>query len=205
MDELLTHREWILSSMRGPALGLRGLREQSFCRAAWADYFNPSTVPSGARFLSVEHLDSTGVAVSELVERISLALAVVLKDYIAETQPDGYEPRCAEGWQFSHDPDRVGRDFHVDSKHLGRFILTVTLEGDCTIEVEDVLSPTPRSAVWRVSQEQYEYYAIWGRSREEKFKARHRVVAGGCPRLSLTLRYGNTLLPCLKAHASNTA
>ena len=196
VDQLLEHRAWIsqvLNQSEGAsdheARLLRGSLlplEQSFCRAIWAPHFNKGRSIADTRFRTIDEHDCTEALVVGIIDKLSLSLASSL----SEARVAGFEPRCAEGFQFSYGG---GRGFHIDDGNLGRLILTVTLCGDGTIEVEDVDSPCPRShsrfPPWSRIQSQYDYYAIWGRSREKEYGVRHRVLAGSQPRLSLTLRY----------------
>ena len=130
--------------------------------------------------------DTVACTVASLVEQISLDISRDLSTAIV----DGFTPRCAEGWQFSFGGSR---GFHMDAPQLGRLILTITLSGDCVVEVEDSMATQPRlhrlHPPWKRNQSPMQYYAIWGRSREHIYSNRHRVIAGTQSRLSLTLRF----------------
>jgi len=179
---ILEHRAWIVDAMGGEALGLGGLREQSFCQSAWRDHFNPGG-PSDANFRTVDVKDAADVCVAGLVSQLSFELT---RDSVfAAARADGLDMRPAEGWQFSLGG---GRAWHPDAEHLGGFILTVTLEGDCEIEVQDCAAKCAFTATpWRPRRQVAgSYYAIWGPSLKP---IKHRVLPGAQARLSLTMRF----------------
>ena len=198
INQLLEHRAWILSAMNcnDSVTSTRELRalgsdirpaECSFCRPGAIQHFNAGgTAAEVARFEAVNSSDTIACTVASLVEQLSLDISRDLSTAIA----DGFKPRCAEGWQFSFGGSR---GFHMDAPHLGRLILTITLSGDCAVEVEDSMAPQPKlhrlHPPWHRQQSPTQYYAIWGRSREHIYSNRHRVIAGTQPRLSLTLRF----------------
>lgn len=185
--DLLKHRQWIIDSLGDPAPGLGGdLCEQSFCHPQWLPNFN-HYVGNAKRFRGVDPQDGVSVAVADLVDRLSLSLAASLGSAIE----DGFEVRAAEGWQFSFGGKRGP---HPDKGHLGDLILTVTLDGDCSVSVGDALVSYGESErdPWTIQQDAGAYYSIWGDSR---WFVRHWVDAGSAPRLSLTLRFGPRSLP----------
>ena len=100
--------------------------------------------------------------------------------------------RPPEGWQVSLGGMRPG---HIDPSHLGHLILTVTLEGDCVIGVQRQRGEPapPGDGRWdKQVQRQFDYYAIWGDS-IEPHKIKHRVDAGHQQRLSITMRFVNSI------------
>ena len=199
VEELLQHREWIMDALQAP---LYGLRERSYCRRDWASQFHKSAA-SSAPFIVVANEDEaeckrdtngdktpTECKVAKIVEQLGSSVACQLRNAVA----DGFQPRIPQGWQFTFGGARA---WHTDLAHLGDLILTITLEGDCHVQVEDprlqVEDPRKRSArarrvaSWRVSQHQGDFYAIWGPSRVEPNE--HCVEAGTQTRLSITLRF----------------
>ena len=158
--------------------------EQSFCQDFAYDHFNKSSHVSGSDFRKVDTKDPSDVAVAALVEQLSAGLA--RSSHLRGVRRDGFTVRSTAGWQFSFGGRR---GWHVDLPHLGSVIVTITLEGDCTIEVDDCLVEDPQhEEPWRPQpQTPGCFYAIWGPSRDDPI--RHRVLAGERPRLSLTMRY----------------
>ena len=103
--------------------------------------------------------------------------------------------RPPEGWCPVLMAVGAGRWGHVDPRHLGHLILTVTLEGDCVIGIQRQRGePVPSGeGRWEeFAQRQYDYYAIWGASVAPN-EIEHRVQPGRCERLSLTLRFVNSI------------
>ena len=185
VEQLLVHRDWIMAAVGAGTRGLQGIAEQGFCQADWRHHFNPGG-SAEAVYRCVNVADEEGVEVARIVEALSIATARLF----TEARAEGFVARVAEGWQFSWGRDR---SWHTDPDHLGDLILTITLEGSCLIEVEDVEARSPHSAPpWVIAQanlgDSTGAYAIWGPSRE---CAEHQVVGGIDKRLSLTLRFAS--------------
>lgn len=182
VERLLSDRAWILEQLGAESIGLSGLREQSFCVPEWLSHFDVGGA-SRSTFRTTNPDDEAAVRVRDNIAALSLSLSRSLAEAIA----DGFVPRAASGWQFTFS-NGVSRAMHTDKAHLGSLILTVTLEGDCTIEVEDALARDRIAAPrWTFTQQPDQCYAIWGPSRDAP--VRHAVTAGEQPRLSVTLRF----------------
>ena len=182
VERLLEDRDWILAQLDVDSVGLGGLREQSFCLPEWLPHFNIGGA-ANSLFHATNQNDEAAVRVRDNLASLSKSLARSLGEAVI----DGFLVRAASGWQFTFSR-RGSRGLHTDLAHLGWLILSVTLEGDCTINVEDVLADRPvTDPPWSFTQEHGQCYALWGASRDNP--TRHAVIAGIEPRLSVTLRF----------------
>ena len=192
---VMQHREWILSAeCLKVAFGVRSMKEQSYCSRVWQAHFNSGAGASNSRFTAVDEGPVSLTQLTEAVRALSLAVAQLFPASVFGARGR----RAAEGWQFSYGFDR---GWHPDLGHLGDVIITVTLEGACTIQVERIESPRSRAEAWTVTQGVGAYYGIWDDSR---WWVMHQVIGSDVRRLSITLRYVNADPPAAASAASAT-
>lgn len=179
-----SYTPWLRSKLEGIQVnGMAAIEELNYCRRDWHPHFNRDGASRSAYHI-VEECDDMTQRFVDAVEALSLSLAHALA---AAFGAHGFRVRAAEGMQLSR-TRRQGRKWHTDPWYVGDYILTVTLEGDCSIKVERYESRRRKADAWCVVQRVGDYYAICGPSRDDPIK--HCVIAGSSDsRLSLTLRY----------------
>ncbi|MDC0525705.1 tudor domain-containing protein [bacterium] len=207
LNTVLVHREWLKDQLtNAPALGVPGVGEVYYCRRHWRNHFNGDASRPHVRVIEDVSDDSRAFALA--AEELSRSLS----SHVAPAVGRFFHGRVARFIQpgFSSPESAsqpVFRDWHPDSDRSGDYILTVTIEGDCTIEVGcyELDGRQRELQCWRVHQSEGSYYMIHGPSLAP---VRHRVLRGTtASRLSLTFRYidGEPRVPVdLDAASSDT-
>ena len=170
-------------------VGLSGVADRGFCDLQWRLHFNQATT-SNTVYATVAESDAVGKECRVIIRQLGESLVRSVQGARGDARWGVARP--PEGWQVSLGGMRPG---HIDPSHLGHLILTVTLEGDCVIGVQRQRGEPapPGDGRWvKQVQRQFDYYAIWGDS-IEPHKIKHRVDAGHQQRLSITMRFVNSI------------
>ena len=181
---------WLRRQLRGSTGLVNGTEERCFCEQPWLYHFNQnSNDPSDTFFISVHADDSVGRECVDILSELGFSLSSSL--VLAPRHASWGVPRHPSGFQISLG---WGRGAHSDAAHLGHMILSLTLEGTCTIGIQRAAGeevPAGESEWIEFTQGPGSFYAIWGRSVKPS-TTMHRVVCNTeTPRLSVQFRFVN--------------
>ena len=184
---MLAYRPMIEPQLYGaPARMSPGVHELYYLRRAWRLRFDNNSAPT---MRVIEDLQGAELELALLLEELSSAVS----QSVAAAVGPGFRPGAGQCLQLVlADRPATGayREWHADQPEIGDYILTLTLEGDCLIELEayeEGSARQQRARCRRMLQTAGSYYLIHGPSLAPLM---HRVLGGAsAARFSLTCRY----------------